>query len=917
MNIATMAAPLTWIDIARRLANVALASQPELNEKVRRARLGRYGIELEVEAGATERDVQSWLEAVFPGRVQGEPLAVTLDGPDYAATLPVEWHELDADISPRPAFGLVDGVVDFGLPALPQRGSRPVPIAAAISVKGGTGRTTTAITLALRWANLAKAPVLLVDADLEAPGISYMLREQVPEAKISLEDVIALAHSEQERGSPGTTAFAAARLLDHLIPGSLFVLPLRRDIDDLVGSAIRPEHLSTPDNHFAFADLLTQIAAACGCVGVVVDVRAGLVPLAVNLAMDPEVSPVLVTTLADQSIKATAALVKFLGKEYRRARALPRKPLLVINRVPNIFKQSGMDQQLGEPLSAELIANFTPDSNTEVLASENFFDRFPPAEALSPIYVPELPDLQVSAATWTEFVQQINSSGFAQLAGPGVDRWIETELLSAMPPSATTPKASVDADATATARRKLTDYANTLIAAENAGRPVHQPLVTKPLAALAERFISEVPIAVSEGAKGTGKTLAARYFLAQRTWDEVVSRLVQRAGATRAPILPVCASIQSSAAFQAEADEARRATSRALGFGPPMLINATTDYLKAQLQGSATEQLWTDTWLDTIAWSAGFNVSQPGAGARFAETLRSAGQTVVAVLEGLEELYISVGDPNVSTAMRAALVNLVQRLRAEPKRPIGLVVFARRDTIEASVRQNIDQFRREYQRFALSWTDDDILDLAAWLATQAGATPDLWTPAFNSLAQSEKTLALERLWGRKLGPDDKPHKRSREAYTATWIIAVLSDLRARLVPRDLIRLLEKAASVSLEAGEGNEYTGRLLVPRALRAAVEPTSEAKVAETQEEIPELRDIFKKFRVRKNQVAAPLDEQALGALGVDQNEIDILRRHGIVFGDVQPYEVPELFRRGLGLRHTGARRSVVNLYRRARQA
>ena len=910
----TLSAPLTWTDVARRLAAVAATREIKGVGQVRRARLGRYGILLEVGEGVGESEVQVWLENIFPGRVQDAPLRLTLEGPDHAATVPVELEVGGEQSVFRPSFGLVDGTVEFDPPAAVPRVGRKLPIAAALSVKGGTGRTTTAVALALRWAALAKMPVLLVDADLEAPGISYLFREQVAEAKISLEDVITLAHAEEEEGATATVEFAASKLLDHLIPGNLFVLPLRRDVDELVGSAIKPEHLSTPSNPFAFADILASLAQRRGCAGVVVDVRAGLVPLAVNLAMDPEVSPVIVTTLADQSLKATASLVRFLSQEIRRTGGHSRKPLLVVNRVPNVLRHAGLDQKLLEPLTDQLLASLVPEVRDDVPAGESVFDRFPPIEPFAQVHVPELPELQVSAATWTGFREQIGSSGFAQFVGPTLDRWVETELLSGV--SADTETRDPAPDTTETRRRSLANYADDLIAAENSSSPVQRPLVTKPLAALAERFLSEVPIAVSEGAKGTGKTLAARFFVAQKRWDRVVEQFLDRSGAVPALILPVCASIQSSAKFQAEADKARVEVAGTLGYGAPMLINATTESLKERMSSGSTEQAWTDFWLDIIAWSAGFEVGLPSVGGRFADTLRASGQNVVVVVEGLEELYDSVG-PNIGTSMRALLVGVVQRLRAEPKRPLGLVAFARRDTIEASVTQNLDQFRREYSKFALTWADDDILELAAWLASQAEALPGIWTPQFTEYTPSQKAVQLEQLWGRKLGPDDRPGKRSREAYTATWITAVLSDLRGRLVPRDLIRLLAKAARVSLEAGEGSEYQGRLLIPRALRAAVEPTSERKVAETEEEIPELRAIFDKFRVKKDQVAAPIDQDALDSLGIEPHEIDVLRRHGIVYGDAPPYEVPELFRRGLGLRHTGARRNVVNLYRRARQS
>ena len=184
----------------------------------------------------------------------------------------------------------------------------------------------------------------------------------------------------------------------------------------------------------------------------------------------------------------------------------------------------------------------------------------------------------------------------------------------------------------------------------------------------------------------------------------------------------------------------------------------------------------------------------------------------------------------------------------------------------------------------------------------SGVLPNIWTPDFAQLPQARSPLGWSGSGASKLGPDGgrasgvgRPTQRPG--------LSRLSDLRGRLVPRDLIRLLAQAAKVSLDAGEGNDYQGRLLVPRALRAAVEPTSERKVAEPEEEIPELQGVFESSGPRRTQLRHLLIRLPWDVLGIASQEIDVLRRHGIVFGDAPPYEVPELFRRGLGLRHTGA--------------
>lgn len=908
-------APMTWLDVARRLA------KPDARVAARaigltRARVGWFGVLVEASFNVDEEKVAVWLEPLFPGRIRKAPLRLTLEGPDLTAALPVEFSLVMDGATYRPTFGVIDGAIEFAPAKIPPARARPVPIAAALSVKGGTGRTTSAIGLAVHWSGRSGRPILLVDADLEAPGISYLFRAEAGEAKISLEDVIALAHSEDDPEAPRTIEYAAERLRDHLLKRNVIVLPLRRDLDELASSAIRPEHLSTPEHPYVLADILSQIASRLDCAGVVVDVRAGLVPIGVNLAMDPDVSPLIVTTLSDQALKATGAFVRFISRELRNAGAEPKRPLIIVNRVPTLFRQTGIDLRLLEPLVSDLLASLVPDQGGELSASQGIFDESVGLEPYAQLEISELPEMQVSSADWSSFLDQLNSSGFALSAASSFDLWIDGEL-GQLIETANNPSFSGNPIRDVADRRGLlATFANNLISAENIKGAVGKPLVTRPLAALTQRFQSEAPIAISEGAKGTGKTLAARYFIAQRTWQAVVSELVGKRGAASALILPVCASIQSSAAYQLEVDLARQQVSEALGLSDPQKASDTTAWLGEQLADVRSERAWVSIWLDVIAWAAGFQPNEAGAGEGFLNLLRDQGQTVVALLEGLEELYTSSDEPGVAPAMRAALVSLPQRLRSEMRRPLGLVLFARRDTVDSAIVQNLDQYRREYAPFALTWTDDDVLELAAWMATKAGALGPLWNPDFGQLSQEQKERELEALWGRKLGPDDTPRRRTREAYTATWIIAVLSDLQGRLVPRDLIRLLANAAEVSITQEERATYGERLLVPRALKDAVAPTSEDKVTDTEEEIKELGPIFAKFRKQAETLSVPLDQSAIDQLELTPQEVDTLKRHGIVFGENAPYEVPELFRRGLRLKHAGARRSVVNLFRRARQ-
>ncbi len=222
--------------------------------------------------------------------------------------LPIEFEVTEREGSPaRISLGAVDGVLSFNQVTRPSAKPRPVPGIPA-TVSRAVLLTTSAIVVASLWQKRLQQPVLVVDADIEAPGLSYLFADTRSEIAVSFEDLIALAHADPNADKIEVTTWVASRLKSQRL-GQLVVLPLRRALDELASSAIRSEHLASLDEPFALADLLSLTAHSAGCGGVVIDLRAGLVPIATQLVLDPNVPRVLCTSLGNQSIKATGALV--------------------------------------------------------------------------------------------------------------------------------------------------------------------------------------------------------------------------------------------------------------------------------------------------------------------------------------------------------------------------------------------------------------------------------------------------------------------------------------------------------------------------------------------------------------------------------------------------------------------------------
>lgn len=910
--------PLTWVDVARRLATLEPVS-PEWGHRpdgLLRAQVDWTGITLELRHAIDPAKVLEWLAAVFPSRVEnavdGAQAYLRIDGPHYADKLPIE-TEVRSDLEgvALPFLGSIESRVDLN-----DTSYRPhtlaVPIIACHSVKGGTGRTTIAVAAAKLWQKKMAKPVLLVDADLEAPGISYLFREVRNESRISLEDLIALAHSDQSKDYANTVEFAAARLADHRLDDGIIVLPLRRDLDELASSSIRAEHLSTTSSPFALSELLARLALACDCGGVVVDLRAGLVPLAAQFILDPAVARIFTSSLSGQSLEATAALIKFVARELRRHKAGFPKPLLVINRVPSVLRETGTDDALLRPFLDRMTADVLRGYGDEVASDETILDNDMQLAPWSLLKIPEISDLQVTSAGWNGFSDQLSASGFTRRLDAELNSWLEQDVGDQSNGDSVVGAADPVVPDQEGRRKKLSEFAFKFVAAETADQAVDTPLVTGPLRALSRSFRSQLPIIVSEGAKGTGKTLTARFLLKKASWGKVVTSLSQNAATIDAPILPVLGSIQTSGQFQSEIDQQRQVVAAQLKLKNPQPVHETKKLLLRRL-ASKKETDRAGIWLDAIAWSAGFEVGIPNVGDKFIQRLRKRNERILALIEGIEELYNDPFLDHMPDNLRGLLVDLPQRLRGEPGRPIGLIIFSRRDSVDAAVPQNRAQFRASYKEFELAWSDNEVLELAAWIATRATSL-DIWDDGFQLLTQAARETRLEQLWGRKLGPDDRPGKRTAEAYTAPWVLAALSDLQGRLVARDLVRFLADAANHKPTEAEDAQYANRLLVPRALKSAIKPTSIAKVKDTVEEIRDLKTVFKKFG--RIEVRAPIDEVAIKSLNLTNGDIELLRRHGILFGESPPYEVPELFRMGLNLKHSGARHSVINLRRKSRQ-
>jgi hypothetical protein len=431
-------------------------------------------------------------------------------------------------------------------------------------------------------------------------------------------------------------------------------------------------------------------------------------------------------------------------------------------------------------------------------------------------------------------------------------------------------------------------------------------LVTAALRRLALDHRRQVPIAVVIGAKGAGKTYTFLQVIQRQNWQT----FVQDAGVgdiqIEAAICPMFESTNLSDSARDRVQEVRQAAARVGGFTDPWPTSALRDHIRDGLQMSLHEGQWRERWLDIIAWGVGCAPGQPGAGRELVEKLTAATTRLVMVVDGLEDLFQHFATAEAEqTALRALLQEVPEWLGQQPRRPLGIIVFVRRDMVVGTVRQNAAQLMARYESYTLKWSREEVLRLVVWVALKAGVLTNLSVETLQDMEDRELIEALVPLWGRKLGSD-----RSREGRSAEWVIAALSDLRGQIQARDLIRFVRLAAESSVD---DTRWPDRILVPSAMRSVLPECSRKKIEEIEMENAALKEVFTKLRnlpPGKRQIPFTRED-----INLPSDEIKTLEDNGVVLREGDEYYLPEIFRLGLGFeRASGARPRILALARRA---
>lgn len=903
MSLQTDAAErlLTWLDV-ERLLKQRTALWTKLPAGV--LSVDCFASGMEVHHSADAEGVDNWLSHIFGHAYEREHRSICLRigetsypvdlmlGAEVAAPSTAQSYPLWRDVTYLPTVEATE--VDFGVPA-PNRHLANTPTAwetgpdlvSFHSFKGGVGRTTalmTYVAACMQEPGPGPKKILVVDADLEAPGVSFWLNE-ANRPMVSFVKLLEALHYPPA-GLDATLDFFAQELRKTSlsvggVQRELFVLPAALDLAEIQDMPVAPEHLArNPANPWQLSDQLHALGQRLGVDAVFIDLRAGLSELASPILFDPRVDHFFVTTVAPQSVQGMAEVLRRLYVFNRQLPAVQQpdaRPTVVLSLLTKELREAVHYQQALNVLG----------------------EAYPTDDALNP-------GTQWLEAEFLSTLMSIGSVREALDALPQSSRlyasateWAKALYATPVPALPVTPTGS--ASATASSRQeqakrlyevcKAAEFADS-----SAGSAI---LATEPLLNLGKHYANELPNLLMIGAKGAGKTFTFRQLVKAGGWQRFLGKLgFDAAKTTDAAIFPVLWSDNIEDKPNGEIKLAQGDTLDLTQGDKQLLLGASAVRRLLEEALKSPPDHWEDFWDGLIARQ--FGISEGGLSA-VNQSLATHSARVVLVFDGIEDAFKDASDGHAAEAIHA-LLRLPNRISELDNRRMGAIVFARADYVQTTIRQNLGQWLQRFQPFRLQWDPESFLRLAFMLSCQAGIHSNEPKSA-ESLRIEELKIELERLWGKKLGGE-----KSKEAHSARWVYAALCDLKGNVQARDLVRFMKFAAELE-STRTGQTWPDRILAPESMRKAIPFCSVEKVNEAKSEIASLKrwtELMEQQGIRNLRVPFSPEQAQL-----NPSLLGSLQEIGVIYEDVdgslgeERLFLPEIYRYGLGFDTSAAGR------------
>lgn len=869
----------TWKDVERKL----LLNKDTWKDIILNIETYTDEVIIYLASGKSPNAAEDILQNIFGEKYDDKNKRIQLDLPDGNIEVSCEIGEsTEESVTTIPLFKKVLYQQSAYYEELVNKELPGSPVIAFHSYKGGVGRTLSLLAFVKAWSavkdlnNIKK--LLIVDADIEAPGITWLTTGQ-EEAAFSFLDLLEVTQDKEnvdeiielvvDKVSELTIKIETEKsIVEHI------VLPTYRYIEQLLDMYSSPESLALSYNKkYILAEVLSVLGERVDADFVLVDLRAGLSEFSAPLLFDPRVKKFLVTSTSYQSVKGTEILLQQLNKGL---------PLNGASQIPEIFLTMVRENIDTSDIISELVAvydKYITDDNIAIM--DDIVTELPFASEL--VHLESLPKIMKSLNgrdlynNILEIVQ--NSYSVPNILSRKNEALTRDEVI-----------------------HRIHESAKYQITAE--GNGALKVLMTESIQNLIKKYKNSVPNTVIMGAKGSGKTFLYREILRNKFWEKFAVGVNEKnKNETNGAAMSVLA--------------VPLLASGNVGGFHEILENAIQNYNKYALRAKIKKSVyldnresllksvrkeydqleWKDIWEKMILNSLG-NKYQSIEDVE--EDLEKNGLKIVFLIDGLEEIFShTITSDTEKNAIVALCRDMINDIKIKC-RNLGLIVFLRKDMARDSITVNFEQFNSLYNSVELQWSSTEALRLVVWMVSQA--VPDFYQAevAIEMAPREVIDRALHNLWGIKLGKST-----SNEANSSRWILAALSDFNGQLQARDIIRFLEKS---TVTVGK-SIYDDRYIMPSEIKNAVSGCSYDKISEIRQEIKVLGPIFDRLE------NAPIEKKTLPfyteTFNFTQAEEKVMKQEGYLRIENDKYYLPEIIRHALKFKYErGARPKVLSL-------
>lgn len=724
----------------------------------------------------------------------------------------------------------------------------------------------------------------MIDADMEAPGLTWMLGQGNSNEKISYFDILELLHFNTVNDD---FVEKVAKLVETNVvkveTGKLevehYFLPVYREKDQMMNVYSSPEKvIAVQKDKYIITEFLSRLGESLGVELVLVDLRAGITEFSAPFLFDARVQKYFISSTSMQSVKGTKLILEEIQRKVSEGH---RNSKLLLTMVP---REMGEDTIVS--LEDELAENIEQDFDSENMSElrEDYLYRIPFDSVFASLgNFQEICSL-LKGRILSDVMSKIADGMLKKNDGTdGIEEFLPLE------------------DVRETISR-LNEITTMEITAE--GNSSSNMLATTSIREIVRDFKDAVPQLVVLGAKGSGKTYIYKQLLSKTTWEKFACGVeeIGEKDRERTLILPLICSLNMKKLHSMVQTCIKNCNESFDEFDISSdVVDSNYKKLAAYAERMLSLTEWMDIWeklmLDMLGCSCGDLV-------QLDRYLEKTDKRILFIVDGLEDLFMDLQIQKQETwrfAIRALCQNVVNTIRNLQFGNIGIVIFARKDMAEEAIGVNFDQFQNQYQKYELKWTPTEALRLALWLVKQANP---VFGEKIDILESGREALEerLEKLWGKKLGKYD-----SREANSARWIIAALSDFSNQLQARDIVRFLRFSTSVFPEGKP--PYEDRYIMPKQIREAIPDCSREKYKEIRDEMKAIYRILKKFEdMSEEEKELPL---TLDKISLTGEEIARLENQGYFIMSDKKYYFPEIIRFALGFKYKkGARPKVLSL-------